>query len=325
MTDGLVDPPATQLVPTTLPGLGNTYLDQSMVPKVNEFIANAAAHGVNLHFNSAYRTPEHQAALHNDPNAITPADNSLHSAGFAVDVNYSSLPANQRQIIRDAATAAGLQWGGDFRSADPPHFYADPPVDRGTAIANATRQYGELTAPQVTQPAATANPPAAAHDAAPPQAQPPATGSPAASPAPAGSSSQAIPGLNDPSHPGHAMFRQAQTQVYALDTQHGRLPDQRSDNPAGALAVASKADGLNRIDAVAVSHDGSRTHAAQHAVPGALTASTSVPTLEAMNTPLDKSSAAWNQVAQQQVQAQSQMQTQTQAQTPSAPSSMQRS
>lgn len=323
MTDGHVDPPATQLVATTLPGLGNTYLDQSMVPKVNNFIANAAAHGVNLHFNSAYRTPEHQAALQNDPNAITPADHSLHSAGFAVDVNYSSLPANQRQIIRDAATAAGLSWGGNFQSADPPHFYADPPVDRGTAIANATQQYGELTAPHVAQPAATANPPAAPHDAVPPQAQPPATGSPANSPAPA--SSSAVPGLNDPAHPGHAMFRQAQTQVYALDTQHGRLPDQRSDNLAGALAVASKADGLNRIDAVAVSHDGSRTHAAQHAVPGALTASTSVSTLEAMSTPLDKSSAAWNQVAQQQVQSQTQTQTQTQAQAQSAPPSMQRS
>jgi hypothetical protein len=32
---------ATQLVPVTLPGMGHAYLDQSMFPKVNAFIANA--------------------------------------------------------------------------------------------------------------------------------------------------------------------------------------------------------------------------------------------------------------------------------------------
>ena len=84
MTDTRHGTATTELVPTTLPGLGPTYLDQSMVPKVNAFIANAQAHGVDLHFNSAFRTPEGQERLHHDPNAITPADHSLHSAGFAV-------------------------------------------------------------------------------------------------------------------------------------------------------------------------------------------------------------------------------------------------
>lgn len=135
----------TQLVPVTLPGVGDTYLDQSMVPKITVFIANAQARGVSLHFNSAFRTPEHQERLRHDPNAITPATHSLHSAGFAVDVNYSTVSEEQREVIRTAAHDAGLSWGGNFHRRDPPHFYADPPIDRSTAIANATRQYYELT------------------------------------------------------------------------------------------------------------------------------------------------------------------------------------
>jgi hypothetical protein len=174
-----VDTSQTQLVPATLPGLGETFLDQSMVPKVDAFIANAAAHGVALHFNSAYRTPEHQAALHHDSNAVTPADQSLHSAGFAVDVNYSSLPADQREVIRNAAASAGLSWGGDFRTADPPHFYVEPPIDRAAAIANAARQYQEQIVHQ-TQPArntaqpapASSVPAARSGDDAPSVAQP---------------------------------------------------------------------------------------------------------------------------------------------------------
>jgi hypothetical protein len=146
MTDTHHGTATTELVPTTLPGMGDTYLDQSMVPKVNAFIANAAAHGVDLHFNSAFRTPDGQERLRHDPSAITPAEHSLHSAGFAVDVNYSTVTSEaQRAIIRTAAHDAGLSWGGNFQRHDPPHFYADPPVDRNTAISNATRQYNEMT------------------------------------------------------------------------------------------------------------------------------------------------------------------------------------
>lgn len=135
----------TQLVSIDLPGLGNSYLDQSFAPRVEQFIADVAARGVSLHFNSAFRTPARQAALHNDPTAITPANISLHSCGFAVDVNYAVLPQTQQQIIREAANTAGLSWGGDFRTPDPPHFCMEPPIDRTTAVENATRQYNEMT------------------------------------------------------------------------------------------------------------------------------------------------------------------------------------
>lgn len=137
-------PPATQLTRVDLPGLGSTYLDQNFATHVDQFISNAAANGVNLHFNSAYRTPAHQAALHNDPAAITPADTSLHSAGFAVDVNYSTLSTADQAVIRQAASDAGLSWGGSFHTPDPPHFYMDPPVDRATAVSNATQQYNQM-------------------------------------------------------------------------------------------------------------------------------------------------------------------------------------
>lgn len=244
--------PETQLVPMNLPGLGDTYLDKSMAPRVETFISEASAHGVNLHFNSAYRTPEHQAALRNDPNAITPADNSLHSAGFAVDVNYSSLPTNQQTVIRNAAAAAGLNWGGNFHSSDPPHFYIDPPVDRATAIANATRQYADEQARQ--------NQPAQAQESTP---QTPEPSSSVDTPAqrsihPDGDQPTSSLWLNNPFHPDHLLFNQAKVQVQALDQQFGRASDQQSENLAAALTVQAKAGELRGIRLLVLSDDGNR-------------------------------------------------------------------
>ena len=147
------DPLGLELIQVNLPGLGVTYLDDRFAPMVNNFIVNAAASGVNLHFNYTYRTPEQQRRLCDDPSAITPAEQSLHSAGFAVDINYSSLRdtpggltgAQQRQIIRNAARAAGLSWGGNFRSPDPPHFYFEPGGNRVVLIRDAFIRYIELT------------------------------------------------------------------------------------------------------------------------------------------------------------------------------------
>ena len=76
----------------------------------------------------------------------------MHSCGFAIDINYSSLSDipdgltgdQQRQIIRDAATAAGLSWGGDFRRPDLPHFFNDPGGNRRQLINNAQTRYNEL-------------------------------------------------------------------------------------------------------------------------------------------------------------------------------------
>ncbi|WP_323135325.1 XVIPCD domain-containing protein, partial [Dyella silvatica] len=114
----------------------------------------------------------------------------------------------------------------------------------------------------------------------------------------------APPRLDHPDHPDHAMFKQACAGVHQLDAEHGRKPDQHSTNLAGALTVAAKAGGMTRIDGVALSEDGSRAYAAQHAIGRALTTTAHVQTAQAVNTPLEKSSDALQQAAQQQTHAQ---------------------
>lgn len=134
------------LVKVNLNGKGDTYLDKDFKVNVDTFIDEASKNGVTLKFNSAYRSPKYQKGLKGDPTAITPATNSLHSAGLAVDVNYASLSNirggltgdQQRTIIRNAASAAGLSWGGNFKTPDVPHFYIDPGTSRVDLINNAT-------------------------------------------------------------------------------------------------------------------------------------------------------------------------------------------
>lgn len=99
--------------------------------------------------------------------------------------------------------------------------------------------------------------------------------------------------LDDPSHPGHAMFRQIRGHVHDIDASMGRTPDTRSDNLSGHLAVASHAAGLSRVDAVAMSDDGTRAFAVQERTPRVLSLVTQVDTLEAVRTPLAQSGAAW--------------------------------
>jgi RHS repeat-associated protein len=122
------------IIPVSLPGIGRTYLDINMAATVDRFSFFAAEKGVELQFNSAYRSPAAQRALQGDPSAITPASTSLHSTGNAVDVQFNSLrdiPGGltgdeQRAAILEAAETAGLKWGGEFSNPDPPHFYLDP-------------------------------------------------------------------------------------------------------------------------------------------------------------------------------------------------------
>ncbi len=117
--------------------------------------------------------------------------------------------------------------------------------------------------------------------------------------------------LSDPDHPDHGLYRQAQAKVYAMDAQFGRTPDQRSDNLAASLTAAAKAEGLNSIDKVTVSDDGSRVFATSVAVPHALSYSAAVPTVQGLNTPiaqsterLDQANMSLDQRAQAQAQAQ---------------------
>lgn len=128
--------------------------------------------------------------------------------------------------------------------------------------------------------------------------------------------------LDDPSHADHELFQQARGHIAALDRSMGRTPDVYTDQLAAAATVQARADGLHRIDQVALSADGQRLWSVQ-TLPGRadhlFDLRTSVPTTEAM-TSMDQSGAKWPeamqqfQQTQQQQQAQSQQVTQQQAQ-----------
>lgn len=121
--------------------------------------------------------------------------------------------------------------------------------------------------------------------------------------------------LDDPAHPDHAFFQQVRGHVERLDQTLGRTPDHHTDKLASALTVQARADGLQRIDQIALSEDGTRLWAIQ-ASPGdrhhLFDLRTKVPTAEA-NTPMEQSAAQWPQAMQQfqETQAQTQSQART--------------
>ena len=137
-----IDPFGLELVSVRLPGLGNTYIDSSMVGPINDFMDNVARAGVDVSFSSAFRTTERQMRL-NSSNSTTPATagTSLHEAGYAVDIHWRQIPASERQTVVDAAADAGLFWGGHFKHRDPVHFYMNPHGRRSRAIRDAQRRY----------------------------------------------------------------------------------------------------------------------------------------------------------------------------------------
>lgn len=129
--------------------------------------------------------------------------------------------------------------------------------------------------------------------------------------------------LDDPNHPDHALFQQVRSHVVALDHSMGRTPDVHTDQLASSATVQARADGLHRVDQVALSTDNQRLWAVQ--IPPGRTdhlfdLRTSVPTAEAM-TPMEHSAAKWPEAMQEfqqnqaQQQAQSQQVTQDQMQT----------
>ncbi|WP_049623671.1 XVIPCD domain-containing protein [Frateuria defendens] len=105
------------------------------------------------------------------------------------------------------------------------------------------------------------------------------------------------PRLDQAEHPDHPLYRQAQSAVHRLDAEHRRTPDQRSDNFAAALAVAARREGLSRIDHLVLNDDASQAYAVQGELNSPFKRIASVSTQEAMGTSIEKSSAAWAQVA----------------------------
>jgi DNA-binding phage protein len=104
--------------------------------------------------------------------------------------------------------------------------------------------------------------------------------------------------LDDKPHPDHALFQQARGAVHQLDAQHGRAPDRHSDHLAAALVVAARGKGLTRIDQALLSEDGDRTFAVQGEPSSPFKQIAHVQTAHAVNTSLEQSSVAWQQLMQ---------------------------
>jgi len=127
-----------------LPGVGVTNLDPDFADKIGSLILAAQRDNIPLSFSQGYRDQAGQNLIKNDPTAITPANESLHSTGDAADVHISRLtPAMLSKLVSDAA-AAGISWGGNFSKPDPVHFYSDPGGNRSQRIDNFSRAIQNL-------------------------------------------------------------------------------------------------------------------------------------------------------------------------------------
>ncbi len=99
------------------------------------------------------------------------------------------------------------------------------------------------------------------------------------------------PMLDQPEHPHHGLYRQTRDAVHRLDAAHGRTPDERSDNLAGALTVSAHREGMDRVDHVALSDDASSAFAIKGDVSSPHKQVAEVATGEAVATSLVDSSA----------------------------------
>jgi RHS repeat-associated protein len=124
----MIDAFGLELCRITLPGLSETLLDDSFAPHIQRWIALNEAAGISVRFTEAFRTTAYQQELRNKRNATTAAlaGSSLHEAGFAVDISWRSLTAEQQSSVLNTAALADIAWGGNFRKPDPVHFFHDP-------------------------------------------------------------------------------------------------------------------------------------------------------------------------------------------------------
>lgn len=101
--------------------------------------------------------------------------------------------------------------------------------------------------------------------------------------------------LDHPEHPGHPIYQQALAGIGQLDQAQGRATDFRSYNLSGALALAARKEGLERIDQVILSEDASRAIAVQGDIRSPLRRFADVDVVSGVSTPLAQSSTDWSQ------------------------------
>jgi len=105
--------------------------------------------------------------------------------------------------------------------------------------------------------------------------------------------------LDHTAHPDHPLYQQTRNAVHRLDAEHHRTPDQHSDNLAASLVVAARRDGFQAVNHVVLSNDAARTFAVQGELNSSFKQITHVETVQASNTSIEQSSAAWRLVMQQ--------------------------
>ncbi|HVP91098.1 MAG TPA: M15 family metallopeptidase [Terriglobales bacterium] len=133
-----MDPDGRGVIPVQLPGVNGTTLtswpDARFAQRVEAFIAFCKDIGIEVEVTSAYRSQKDQDTL--VAMGLTKAKTSLHSAGWAIDINWNAFGSNELVEISVITAAAinGIDWGGYFRDPDVVHFYAEPQEDRATLI-----------------------------------------------------------------------------------------------------------------------------------------------------------------------------------------------
>lgn len=123
-----------------------------------------------------------------------------------------------------------------------------------------------------------------------------------------------VPPLNQPQHPGNALYEQSLAGLEKINAERGILSDQRTCNAAGTLAAAACQSGFKQIDHVALGDNSNKLVAVQGQPGMAHSKVIAVPTVQAMNTPLEDSSIGYLQAMSQTTQAQLALASQSQQQ-----------
>lgn len=107
----------------------------------------------------------------------------------------------------------------------------------------------------------------------------------------------AFPLLDEPAHPDHGIYQQSHQAIRQWEQQHGIEPGEHTRNLAGALTVEVRRAGIEQVDAVAMSEDGSRAFALTRSDSAAAQQLAHVETESAVQTSLHESSRQSLQLA----------------------------
>ena len=95
-----------------------------MASILSEAFAELNAKGIRPYITSGFRTSGDQSRMRGGASGSNPAARvSNHQLGLSIDLNTRTADF---PTIRATLTGAGLTWGGNWRSADPPHFQLPP-------------------------------------------------------------------------------------------------------------------------------------------------------------------------------------------------------